>query len=88
MENAKYIIVETRGVEVPIVFSSLLDHFIIGRGHKVISAGFCAVGAKPTEKDAENIDVSVFGKSVTLKIDSRKEDALIIQKVLRYQFYC
>ena len=67
------------------MFDSLLTHSDMADGwKKVISAGFFAVGAEPTEEDPRNIGVSVFGESVTLKLKVReKEDARLIKKVLR-----
>jgi hypothetical protein len=87
MEYGKYIIKEVRGFEVAIVFSSLISHCDIGtkgdsRGGD-ISAGFFSVRAKASEKDPDDISVGVWGKSITLKLDSRKEDAALIKEVLR-----
>jgi len=84
-DRAKYIIVEVRGIEIPIVFSSLISHVDIGRGNKVISAGFCEVMGKETEDDEDNISVWAGGKSVTLKLESREKDAALIQRMLRNQ---
>jgi len=88
MPTGKYIIKEVRGAEVAIVFDSLISHDCIGtcRGDKggTVSAGFFSVAAAPTEKDPKDISVSCWGKSVTLKMDSRKEvDEPIIKRVLR-----
>ena len=88
MEYGKYIIKEVRGVEVAIMFSPLISHCDIGtkgdsRG-ETISAGFFGATASPTEKDDKDIDVGVWGESVTLNIKSRPEkDAELIKKVLR-----
>ncbi len=88
MANGKYIIKEIRGeIPVAILFDHLISHCDIGtkgdsRG-KDVSAGFFAVAAKPTEDDDKDISVGVWGKSITLKLESRKEDAAIIKKVLR-----
>ena len=52
-----------------------------------ISAGFFAVGAEPRDGDPDDISVSAFGKSVTLKLESRKkEDARLIKRVLRKNY--
>ena len=87
MDNGKYIIVECRGHEAAIMFSPLISHCDIGtKGDskgKVISAGFFEVGAISTKKDPKDIGIAVWGKSVTLKLNSRKEDMAIIKKALR-----
>ncbi len=91
MEMSKYIIVEVRGCELPIVFHPIISHASIADGLTVVSAGFCEMGAKGTKNDSDNISVWVGGKSTTLKdsndkyVVSREEDALIIQKMLREQ---
>ena len=88
MECGKYIIVEVRGHEVAILFDPLISHCDIGTCHesrgKRVSAGFFGVTAEPTDEDSKNIDVGVWGKSVTLNIESRKGiDEKLIKKVLR-----
>ena len=87
MQWGKYIIKEVRGHEVAIVFDALITHADIGTCHesrgKTVSAGFFAVGAKPREKDPDDIDVSVFGNSETLKLSTREEDSRLIKKMLR-----
>jgi len=87
MQWGKYIIQEVNGHEVAIMFNALISHCDIGTCHesrgKTVSAGFFAVGAKASENDPDDIDVSCFGKSTTLKLESRKEDAVLLQKVLR-----
>ena len=90
MDYGKYIIVEVMGADTPILFPSFINHCDIARGFggkkNVISAGFFEVGAKPTKKDPENIEVSVFGKSETLNKKVNKEtDPCFIQKLLRRQ---
>ena len=40
-------------------------------------------GANPTKNDKDDITVSVWGKSETLKKDSRPDDARLIKRVLR-----
>ncbi len=92
MKHAKYIIVEIRACELPILFHPIISHADVGKGFKVISAGFCEVGAEATEKDDENISVGVWGRSITLKdkdgnyvVSRGEEDPLLIQKMLREQ---
>lgn len=89
MDSGKYIIVEQGGSEAPeapILFCNFIDHSKIAEPFPrslVISAGQFDVGAEPTEKDPNDISVGVYGKSTTLKLKSRKEDAEIIKKLLR-----
>ncbi len=91
MDNGKYIIVEVMGADTPILFPSFINHCDIARGFggkkNVISAGFFEVGAKPTKKDPENIEVSVFGKSETLGKEADVEnDPRFIQRLLRGRY--
>ena len=77
--DTKYIIVDNgeNGTEIPIIFSNLLSHNDIAQGYvgKVISAGFCQI-------DIETGFVEAFGKSDTLKIESRPQDTEIIKREL------
>ena len=90
MEKAKYIIVMERGHEVPIIFSSLIDHFTMGQGHTVVSAGFCEVwGIEPTDLSLDTVRVWAGGRRTTLKDKNKKYivsrgdvDADIIKKML------
>ena len=88
MDYGKYIIIEAYGhLEAAICFDIVLGHDEIARGLKVISAGQFVVRAKSTQDDKQDIEVSVFGESTTLKKESRKEDAALIKRVLRkYEF--
>jgi hypothetical protein len=87
VEYGKYIIKEVRGHEVAIVFSSLINHCDIGtRGEsrgKDISAGFFMVEAKESENDPNDISVGVWGKSESMKLNSRPTDEALIKRVLR-----
>ncbi len=86
MDYGKYIIVETMGHETAIMFDSLISHndftdsFLISR---VKSAGFFVVKSNPTKDDPDDISVGVWGESVTLKIKSKKEDEILLKRVLR-----
>ncbi len=90
MDKAKYIIVIERGHEVAIVFCSLIDHAVIGMGHKVVAAGFCeAWGIEQTDESLDTLRVWAGGRSTTLKDNDGKpivsrgdEDANIIKKML------
>ena len=85
MNGGKYIIIETMGMELAIMFDECIEHSNISNGFKnVKSAGFFTVGANQTEKDPRDISVEVFGKSVSLKKEVRKnKDEIIIKRVLR-----
>ena len=92
MECGKYIIKVVNGHEVAILFDSLISHDCIGtcRGDKgeTVSAGFFSVMAKASEHDPDDISVGCWGKSVTLNMESRKEqDEPLIKKVLRKDYY-
>lgn len=75
-EPLKYIIVEDSGIENAVVFNSILSHADVGfrYARTVVSAGFCYL------PDKFNWYVTCYGKSITLGIESRDEDAEIIQK--------
>lgn len=88
MEHGKYIIKEVKGHEVAICFDALISHCDIGtckdsRG-KTISAGFFSVEAEPRDEDKKDVDVWVWGKSVTLNMECRKGiDEKLIKNLLR-----
>jgi len=73
----KYIMfLDPAGLEYPIVFPDWVDHSMMARcitglypGIKPVSAGFCG-------KQGE-----AWGKSVTLELESRKEDARGLRKL-------
>ena len=73
--KAKYIIVNYKEMEIPIVFSPFLQHRDIGYAHNVISAGFCSKASDSWK---------CWGESITLKIGSRPEDPEILNKMLEY----
>lgn len=79
MDWGKYIIVTRRGHEVPILFGPLIEHIEMGENEKIVSAGlFCVEGC-----DKGEIEVSVFGESVRLKIGPRiGTDDELIEKIL------
>lgn len=78
MDHGKYIIVNQMGLETPILFPSYIDHCEIAKNfQEVLSAGnFQVLG------NAEDIQVSTFGKSTTLKMNSRERDAELIKRLL------
>ena len=80
----KYIIVETSNnleafsSPIAIIFHYILPHDSFAhsfRLDKVISAGFCYVD--------DNGDIKVFGKSDSLKKESKEDDAAIIRQTIR-----
>jgi hypothetical protein len=66
----KYIIVKQAGIEVPLVFSSLLLHRDVAGKRKVKSAGFCGL-------DAAGKWIA-GGKSASLGLSARPQDAEIL----------
>lgn len=76
----KYIIIKTEGLEVPIIFSEILNHSTVAHsigGHNgVISAGYLYL--------SEDGQLSAHGYSSTLGINSRSEDVEIIKRSLSY----
>ena len=60
-EAAKYLIVESNGVDCAIVFNAILDHSVVAKGfNRVVAAGFCRL------PDDYN-EVSAWGESTTLE---------------------
>lgn len=85
MGRIKYVIVKEAGFEIPILFSHLMEHSRFrhwGGGDKVVSAGFVGVYNKKMV-----LSVSVWGKSDSLNIASRPEDAEIIKQSLFREEY-
>ena len=77
MIDAKYIIVEQDGFEMPYLFSPLVKHseFAYKIGNKVISAGFISIG---------EFGINCYGKSDSLNIVSRGEkDVKAIKFMMR-----
>ena len=80
----KYVIVKHRGMECPILFSKFLSHddFL---NHSPISAGFVSIH-KPEKETMtsdgiiRDIEFVTYGKSVSLQLNSRPEDAKIIER--------
>ena len=79
MANQKYIIINGgyfRTNETPILFSELDDHASIAANKEVVAAGFCSIGYLDGK-----ITVQCWGRSISLKLASRPEDELIIEKM-------
>lgn len=77
-KQSKYIIVNTYGLEMPIVFNPVLQHKDVANGLRPVSAGFCYRNDHPIGS------FSVYGESVSLGIKSRPEDKGILEKYLEY----
>lgn len=76
MKIGKYVIVEERGHEVAVMFDSLIEHTKIAAVFgNVVSAGFFEV-------DPDGV-AYVFGKSLSLKLESRVSDHVALNKVLK-----
>jgi len=77
LEDLKYVIVLSHGIETPIVFPQKLDHF---NGFNplliVVSAGYC----KFLRHDGGRNTVMTYGSSETLGRRSRSEDCGILQR--------
>lgn len=78
----KYVIVEKHGCEVAVLGSEVQDHSDLAGGAKVISAGRCRIG---WNKDSQEIEVTIWGGSTSMKINSRLEDADIIQHTIEFE---
>jgi len=76
--KAKYIIFEWNGLNVPVIFSPLIGHdeIQIPATYKPVSAGFVQISFDFKEYNC-------FGKSETLKLNSRKEDSEIVTNNLQ-----
>ena len=90
----KYIIVEYMGCELPIIFSSIINHNDVAAGHvgRAISGG--TVLFLGTNEDAGGcyesnvIEVKCSGGSTSLKLKSRpEEDSKLIQQLFRRQWH-
>lgn len=72
----KYIITEHNSIA---MFSPTCNHNDMARGMhgRPVSAGFCNIRQ---EADSDRVNVHCYGKSVTLKLDSREGDEHIINR--------
>ena len=68
--KAKYVIIKQGSFEVPVVFSELLIHSDLAGKSPVISAGFCEMSRDGRWR--------VAGRSTSLNVNSRPEDAAIL----------
>jgi hypothetical protein len=80
----KYIIFDVNGLECPVIFSELLTHSDVRRGfpdyYKIVSAGFCRAGIEADTHGNACAVINGWGKSVSLKLESRKEDSALLTK--------
>ena len=79
MKKKKYIVIETaEGFEVPIVFADTLQHGDVARGvgGKVLGAGFVEFFA------ADQCEAQTYGRSDSLNIAPRGEDAALLEREL------
>ena len=78
-DHPKYVVIEDRTCEVPIILSCITDHATVVGQYKVVSAGFVSLGI-----NAHRITASCWGESTSLKgIKSRgEEDARLIERML------
>jgi hypothetical protein len=72
--KSKYVIIQSMGMEVPLVFSQFLVHKDVAGRRKVRSAGFC-------ELDANGKWVA-DGHSSSLNLSARPQDAEILNRHL------
>lgn len=77
MENMKYVVIHNMFSESAIIFGSDINHNQFS-GMNVISAGFIRFDKLEDDK----IEVSVYGKSISLSLEHRPEDAEMICKTL------
>jgi len=62
-----------------VVFSPLLQHSEVKVEYGIpVSAGFCSIGRE------ENAAYQTWGNSVSLKLESRPQDAEILNRYLEY----
>ena len=79
--NLKYLIIDTGPFILPVVFSSLLEHYEMANGRKVVGAGECRIYVYEPLDGYTQIAVSCFGRSQTCGVESRgEEDAQIIKR--------
>jgi len=78
----KYVVVKQGMLEIPIMFSEVIEHSRF-RHWDVVSAGFCSFSGTETVLINECFyvpRVTVWGNSASLEIQSRDEDAVLIER--------
>lgn len=83
MDRTKYVVINEGGFLIPILFSHLMSHDVFADWNPV-STGFVSINPVSGQdvSDLPKIIVAVFGKSDTLGIASKPEDAEIIEKMI------
>jgi len=74
MGRLKYLVIAHDGMEVPVVFPSIIPHVELAFGRKVVSAGFCRITAGGWECYGESMGISKKSRGDE---DSRLLTALI-----------
>jgi hypothetical protein len=89
MEAPKYIVVKMFSglstFDIPIIFPAIIGHNDMAQAlgykpEKVLAAGF--VMLSPKKYSDSVVNVATYGKSVSLGVESRPEDASLIRKAL------
>lgn len=75
----KYIVINDGGLEIPIIFPSLLQHKTVAGEKEVVSAGELSLFA---DINGVSVRASVWGKSVGLNVCSRQKDINLIEKMM------
>lgn len=87
MGRTKYVVIEQMGALVPIIFSNLMSHDTF-KHLRPKSAGFAYIAVVGmTGNDRLAMRVSVSGKSDSLNLGSRPEDAELIRKAVVWYEY-
>lgn len=91
MDYGKYIIVDCNCTGQAVLFDNTMSHddfLSMFNEDIIVSAGMFIVSAKPSEGDPEDIEISVFGESITLGLKVRiGTDERFIKRVLRKAMY-
>ena len=78
----KYVIVNHNGCEVPIMFADVIEH-VMFKYNDPISAGKFRAEIEPEYLD--EIVITTYGESTSLKLKPRPEDADIIKHAFEFQ---
>ena len=88
MKSAKYIIFDNNGLDLPVVFSPLVNHCDMAAliSKPVISAGLCRVITIPDKVFDTKPAWECFGRSISLNKTARPiEDSEILNNYLEYE---
>lgn len=84
MRDLKYIIVHPKNTDplvwaVAILFNGIKSHgAVVPEGYICVSGGYCTVG----HHKVAGVKVKITGRAASLSLDSREEDAKIIEHTL------